>query len=192
MITCVDNIMIPIFSGIGISLAVVGLMYLLALLFEVQMSAKSFVYSIALFIVMLWQSMGFVSGCSVYRDISDTEDQIEEQIPGGIEKVTDGEAKSYLLQLHPNISDLTDKADEIHEYGTASAEAYLDWLQDNVRTYMFKKTGYFFGFLLFFGVLAFLFAERRMNYNDRKRQRRSGISAARQQRTTSRYRTRKQ
>lgn len=146
-------------------------MHFIALVMEVKMSSKSFACAVILFIVILLQSVRFVSGVCVKNILNDAETQIIELYPEGFSGY---EARSVILYIHPRMSNLLDDIEL--EAPIDNGSEYFETLYKTTNTYLWKRTGYLAGALLIFGVPSFLFAERR-NKNNSQRRRKRGPDA---------------
>lgn len=184
MLDLVENIYVSIFLGLGFTILISFLLYLFAILTEVQMSGKSLFLSIVMFFCLWIFSSQIVSGVRAKFNLSEATDYMESTYNAELKDINVEDPKQTILSLYPRLDNLFDVVEVVDQ---SNSEIFIDDSHATLNLNIWKRVGYFFISLLLLGIPAFLFGQRRTSYKQRRNTRYNHTSRPNSTSQRSRY-----
>lgn len=184
MLDLVENIFYSIFWGLGFTVLITFLLYLFAILLEVQMSAKSSILSAIMFVCLWIFSSQIVSGVKAKFNLSEVTDYVESTYNAELKDINVEDTKQTIISLFPHLDNLFDVVDVVDPN---NSEIFIDDSHATLNLNIWKRVGYFLVSLLLLGIPAFLFGQRRTSYKQRRNTRYNNTSRHTSSQQRSRY-----
>lgn len=179
MLSLVENITYPLLWGFIISSIIAFLFHLFAVLMNIQMSGKSLLLSIVMFIGLCVNSAKICSGFEAKYDLSECSEFIEENSKAKLSSINVSTSKSVIHELHPKLDNLIEIVDV---QDPSNSAIYFNDLHSTLNYNMWKSLGWFLGFLFGCGTPALLLGQRRQNNKESRRGRSESYRARRNRR----------
>lgn len=184
MLDLVENIFYSIFWGLGFTVLITFLLYLFAILLEVQMSVKSLILSTIMFVCLWIFSSQIVSGVKAKFNLSEAKDYVESTYNAELKDINVEDTKQTIVSLYPHLDNLFDVVDAVDPN---NSEIFIDDSHATLNLNIWKRVGYFLISLLLLGIPAFLFGQRRTSYKQRRNTRNYNTSRSYTTSQRSRY-----